>query len=338
MHISRTRDITLENYGYYDGMIPKGCVTIIAGQGASGKSTLMCYLASTLERVAKTLIISNEEPEGIIASRVGQYSNVGIASFTGQIDNRKLTKDDLLEALEDYDLVFADSLITFNEDKDINKAGTAESFLTPFVRAVANSDRALVFLHHTNKGGGDSLQDIVSGSERLVSGVRHCKVVINDQMHGRRFLCVVKDNTNMRATNLEIIAEKQVFPDGGSMTVVKELVPTTIDMEKIIYENSKASKIRRWDKEIFAETKEQVKTTPPSPPVSIARVLLASNGEDMTTGKVRALGANEYKYFVTSVRKTGVTWVTKERDSKRVTYKWTPQALAWLNWKSEEET
>lgn len=324
-----SKDDKLENYGYYDGLIPKGCVTIIAGQGASGKSTLMCFLASTLERVAKTLIVSNEEPSGIISSRVGKYSNVTIASFTNQPDNRKITKEEVLQALEDYDLIFVDSLVTFNEGKDINKSGTAEEFLTPFVRAVANSEKAIVFLHHTNKGGGDSLQDIVSGSERLVSGVRHCKIVINDQIHERRFLCVVKDNTNMKSTNLEILSEELVFPDGGSMTVVRKLVPTTVDMEKIIYENSKASKIKKWDREIFAERKTQ--NILENPPESIKRVLKHFGTDGVLLQDVKKeLGENEYAYFCAAMKRTGEKWAKKVKNGREVAYKWTDLALEWL--------
>lgn len=329
MNTIMSKDDKLENYGYYDGLIPKGCVTIIAGQGASGKSTLMCFLASTLERVAKTLIVSNEEPSGIISSRVGKYSNVTIASFTNQPDNRKITKEEVLQALEDYDLIFVDSLVTFNEGKDINKSGTAEEFLTPFVRAVANSEKAIVFLHHTNKGGGDSLQDIVSGSERLVSGVRHCKIVINDQIHERRFLCVVKDNTNMKSTNLEILSEELVFPDGGSMTVVRKLVPTTVDMEKIIYENSKASKIKKWDREIFAERKTQ--NILENPPESIKRVLKHFGTDGVLLQDVKKeLGENEYAYFCAAMKRTGEKWAKKVKNGREVAYKWTDLALEWL--------
>lgn len=335
MNTTKSKYSKLENYGYYDGMIPQGCVTIIAGQGASGKSTLMCYLASTLERVAKTLIVSNEEPTGIIASRLGQYSDVDIASFTEQPDNRKVTKEELLEAIENYDLIFVDSLVTFNEGKDINKSGTAEDFLTPFVRAVANSNKALVFLHHTNKGGGDSLQDIVSGSERLVSGVRHCKIVINDQMHGRRFLCVVKDNTNMRSTNLEILSEEIRFPDGGSMTVVRNLVPTTVDMERIIYENSKASKIKRWDREIFSERKEE-QAFAPEPPAVIARVAKRTKGERVRPSEIQDMGGNEYRYFTAAVRQTGSEWVRRQKDGREVFYVFTDAAIEWLSQQEEE--
>lgn len=330
MIINKSGDLPAMSYGYYDGMIPKGCVTIIAGQGASGKSTLMCYLAETLSRVAKTLIVSNEEDARIISARIRPVEyNVDIASFSQQPDNRKITRDELLQSLEEYDLVFVDSLVTFNDGKDINKSGTAEEFLTPFVRAVANSDKAIVFLHHTNKGGGDSLQDIVSGSERLVSGVRHCKVVINDQMHGRRFLCVVKDNTNMKTTNLEIISEKIRLPDGGDMTVIQELVPTTVDMEKIIYENSKASKIKKWDREIFAE--EKARPIVEEPPESVKRVLLHFGSNDLAMQDVKIeLGENEYSYFGAAMKRTGDKWAERMKNGREITYRWTEKALSWL--------
>lgn len=328
MNIAKASDLPSMSYGYYDGMIPKGCVTIIAGQGASGKSTLMCYLAETLSRVAKTLIVSNEEDARIISARIRSIEHsVDIASFSQQPDNQKITRSDLLQALEEYDLVFVDSLVTFNDGKDINKSGTAEEFLTPFVRAVANSDKAIVFLHHTNKGGGDSLQDIVSGSERLVSGVRHCKVVINDQMHERRFLCVVKDNTNMKTTNLEIVSEKIRLPDGGDMTIIQELVPTTVDIEKIIYENSKASKIKKWDREIFAENKKSLRIE--TPPYQIRVVLEASNGEEVTTRFIKEQTDN-YQPWLRAVEKTGDKWVEKVKNGRVVAYKWTDLALEWL--------
>lgn len=328
MIIQKVKDVKPKYYGYYDGMIPKGCVTIIAGQGASGKSTLMCYLAETLSRIAKTIIVSNEEDAGVIAGRIRPESNVDIMSFSQQPDNRHITYDELLQVIEEYDLVFVDSLITFNGGKNINKSGTAEAFLSPFVRAVAGGNKAVVFLHHTNKGGGDSLQDIVSGSERLVSGVRHCKVVINDQIHERRFLCVVKDNTNMKTTNLEILSERLRGQDGSDTTVIKELVPTIVDIEKVIYENSKISKMKRWDREIFAEDREKGRLE--NPPASIVRVLKISSGEDITPADIMKISNNEYKYFTSAVAKTEDKWVEKTKKGRKVTYKWTERALEWL--------
>lgn len=329
LNTTTAKEAIMESYGYYDGMIPKGCVTILAGQGASGKSTLMCYLAESLSRNARTLIVSNEETEGIIAGRILAKKDVYIASFSQNENNAKIKKEDLLDTIEDFDLIFVDSLVTFNDGKDINKAGTAESFLAPFVSKVANTDKAIVFLHHTNKGGGDTLQDIVSGSERLVSGVRHCKIVVNDKLHNRRFLCVAKDNTGLPDRHLEILSNRLEFPDGGSTWIIKDLIPTTVDIEKVLYQNSKAAKIKKWDKQIYAEMNHE--NTVETPPLSIQRVLTHFNGDDIKLSDIKEqLGSNEQSYFIQQVSRTGTKWATKSKEGRIVTYHFTPLALEWL--------
>lgn len=332
MHLKKVRGTKPMSYGYYDGLIPKGCVTIIAGQGESGKSTLMCYLAETLSRVANTIIVSNEEDAGIISGRIRPESDVTIASFSQEENHRKITTKELLEVIDDFDLIFVDSLVTFNDGKDINKSGTAEAFLTPFVAKVVDTDKALVFLHHTNKGGGDTLQDIVSGSERLVSGVRHCKVVINDKLNGRRFLCVAKDNTGMKRVNLEIIGEKLRLPDGGDMTVIRELVPTPVDIEKIIYMNSRESKRKKWDKEIFANTDTDIERIE-TPPEIIRMVLLASKGEPVDRHFVTEQ-TGRYQTWNYAVNKTGTKWVDKTKNGREVVYHFTDLALEWLEYQN----
>lgn len=331
MNLKKVKDTRPISYGYYDGLIPKGCVTIIAGQGEAGKSTLMCYLAETLSRIAKTIIVSNEEDAGIISGRIRPESDVTIASFSQEDNHRKITPKELLDVINDFDLIFVDSLVTFNEGKDINKSGTAEAFLTPFVAKVVDTNKALVFLHHTNKGGGDTLQDIVSGSERLVSGVRHCKVVINDKLNGRRFLCVAKDNTGMKRVNLEIIGEKLRLPDGGDMTVIRELVPTPVDIEKIIYMNSRESKRKKWDREIFANAEqdaEQIET----PPEIIRLVLMASKGKPVDRYFISEQ-TGRYQTWNYAVNKTGNKWVYKTKNGREVTYHFNDLSLEWLEHK-----
>lgn len=313
-------------YEYYDGLIPKGCVTIIAGQGESGKSTLMCYLADGIGRNVKTLIVSNEEDSNIIAGRLDMASTAEICSHSDETPPRKITKQELLEFIDSYDVVFVDSLITFNDRKDINRAGTAEAFLYPIVQRVAGSQKAVVFLHHTNKGGGDTLQDIVSGSERLVSGVRHCKIVINDRLNNRRFLAIAKDNTGAPRRNYEIIANEREFQNGGKTWVINKLVVTTEDMDKITYLNSREAKRKQWDKEMYRKDSRQVDI---SPPEIIQVALIESNGEpidrefiDEKTGR--------YSNWTYSLKTTGDKWVTKTKKGTKVTYHFTDLALEWL--------
>lgn len=314
-------------YEHYGQLIPKGAVSIIAGTGGSGKSTFLCWLASYLSHEGSAVIVSNEEAAGVISSRFEPDTDVDIISFSENYDAMKIELSDMEEIIERYDIVLVDSLITFNEGKDINKSGTAEAFLSPFVAKVVGTNKAVVFLHHTNKGGGNSRQDMVTGSERLVSGVRHCDLLVWDKINDRRYFIPAKDNTGLDGADYEIISREKKLGNGKTVRVVDRLVETREDVDKIIYLNSRNAKIKQWDKEMFAMAKEE---QPPSPPASIARVLKSTKGANTTPDEVKAISENEYKYFNNSVKNTGDEWVVKDKNAGRTTYKWTEKALEWL--------
>lgn len=314
-------------YEHYGQLIPKGAVSIIAGTGGSGKSTFLCWLASYLSHEGKTVIVSNEEAAGVISSRFELDTDVDIISFSENYDSMKIELSDMEEIIERYDIVLVDSLITFNEGKDINKSGTAEAFLSPFVAKVVRTDKAIVFLHHTNKGGGNSRQDMVTGSERLVSGVRHCDLLVWDKINDRRFFIPAKDNTGLEGIDYEVFSREKDLGNGRIIKVVDRLVETKEDVDKIIYLNSRNAKIKQWDKEMFARAAEE---KAPTPPASIARVLRFVEGKDTTPDTVKSISENEYKYFNNSVKKTGDEWVVKDKNAGKVTYKWTEKALEWL--------
>ena len=196
-------------YDFFDGIIPKGCVTLLAGQGESGKTTLACYMADTISRNAKVAFFEAEESENYLVSRLDPETSVCVAHLkNGQM---QFTTESIIKSLEKFDIIFVDSLRSLAGGKDINRASVAEKFLLPFINATKDTEKSIVFLAHTNKGNQDSIQDMISGSERLVSAVRHCKVVINDRLNGRRFLTIAKDNTNAKRIDYEILShEKEV--------------------------------------------------------------------------------------------------------------------------------
>lgn len=326
VNIVEAKDIEPAFYEHYGGLFPKGALSIIAGQGGSGKSTLLCYLAETLSSEAKTVIVSNEEDAGVIRSRLSAGSRVGIASFSTNLEHTKITKQDLLEIIGLYDLVLVDSLVTFNDNKDINKAGTAEAFLAPLVAKVVGTDKAVVLLHHTTKGGGETLQDMVSGSERLVSGVRQCRILINDKLHNRRFLGISKDNTGADWTNYEVISKAQFATSGSVVVGIERLVPTQEDMDKIVYMNSRAAKIKKWDKEMYASASDDKIE---DPPVVIQRVLEKTRARATTPSGLKALGENEYKYFLSAISRSKEKWVQKKKEGRQVVYHFTELAQEW---------
>lgn len=324
--ILELEEIEAKEYEHYGGnMIPKGCLSILAGQGKAGKSTFMCYLAERLYTEGKTVIVSNEEDAGIIKSRFRPHSKVSIVSFSSNPDASKIKKEDLLEIIDSYDIILVDSMITFNEGKDLNKSGTAEAFLAPFISKVVGTNKSIVFLCHTNKGNGNSLKDMISGSERITSGARHCKVLLLDERNGKRFVADVKDNTGLpEGIKYEIVSERK----GEKTVIVKELIPTDEDLDKIVYLNSRDAKIKKWNKELFSKDAKEKKE---KLPLSIQRVLKSCGGEEIDPSYVvNELGENERIYFSEQIKKTGNKWVTKTKKGRQVTYHWTEEALEWL--------
>lgn len=316
---------TWEHYG--KDILPKGAVSIIAGQGGAGKSTYMCYLAELLAKEAKVLIVSNEEDAGIIKGRLAEDSPVDIASFSSNEKHLKITNADLLSTLDVYDVVFADSMITFNEGKELNKAGTAESFLSQFVAKVTNTNKSLVFLAHTVKGTANTLKEMISGSERLYSGVRHCKVLLNDRLNHKRYIADAKDNTGL-PEDLKYELISGVKPNGA--TIITELLSTDEDMDKLVYLNSQDAKRKRWDKEMFAKERDN-ELESEQPPATIRRVVREFKDSTFTpTDLIRKLGNNEYTYFVNKLKDTGDEWCIKSKEGKFVTYHFTEKTLTWL--------
>lgn len=324
MKIMDKKDIKPRVYDFFDGIIPKGCITLLAGQGGSGKTTLACYLADSISYNAKVLFIECEESEHFISARLSPESKVKIAML--EENELQYTTEQVLKVLPEFDIIFIDSLRSLAGGKDINKASVAEQFLLPFIKATKGSEKSIVFLAHTNKGSQDSLQDMISGSERLSSGVRHCKIVINDKLSGRRFLTIAKDNTNCDPSDFEIISNEKTFEDqSGSIWVVSRLHKTLVDIEEIIIRNSRKFKEDLVRKKLSLENQNKREEIIPK---SIREVLLASSGEPVDSTFISL--HSKIISWGDALRRTGEIWVTKTRDGRRVTYHWTEKALNWL--------
>lgn len=331
MRIIKGSEVKPKLYDFWQGVIPKGCVTLLAGEGGSGKTTLACYFAETISRNAKVLFAEYEEDENYLKSRFDYYTKV---DFAVADENTPLpTTEEIVELLQDYDIIFVDNLRTLAGGKNINKAEKALEVLSPLTNAVKGTEKSIVLLAHTNKGMGDTLKDAVAGSAALVDLVRHCKIVVKDELEGRRFLAVAKDNTNCDSTPYEIIAnDKEIEGQAGYIKVVTKLIPTTVDLDEIIIRNS-----RKFKREMMLKRKQNKPLRELSyedVPKAIKEVLLASEGEDVTSIFVE--NHSNIQSWQSALRKTGTRWITKTKNGRQVTYHWTDEALEWLREQDED--
>lgn len=331
MKIKKASEIETKLYDFWQGVIPKGCVTLLAGDSGSGKTTLACYFAEVISRNAKVLFIELEEDIGILRSRFDYYTKVDFAA--PDEESPTLTPQEVAKLLENYDIIFVDHLRALAGGRNINKAEKALEVLSPLTQAVRGTDKSIVLLAHTNKGLGDTLKDAVAGSAALVDLVRHCKIVVKDDSEGRRFLAVAKDNTNCDTTPYEIIAnDKEIAGQSGFIKIVTKLIPTTVDLDEIIIRNS-----RKFKKEMMLKKKQGTPLkylSAEDVPKAIKEVLLASDGKDVTSTFIE--NHSKIVSWQSALRKTGEKWVTKTKDGRQVTYHWTEEALEWLREQDEE--
>lgn len=312
---------------WHADFIPKGCITLLVGEGGSGKSTFMSWLADKISKNdCRVAIVSNEEDLDKLTARANPSTDVTFFARSEEENYKKITQQDILDILPDFDVIFVDSFITICPI-DCRYAQKVEESFDPFIKAVLGTDKSIVFIHHPNKNGGDSLQNIVAGSERMVSVVRHCNLAINDRIGDRRIITVAKSNCFSTSKNHSFIiyATDRVLPDGGVVKVVDYLAPFTEDLEEVLWKNSKRGKEFLYKKNILKENNRFERECPPN---VIKDILLLSQGEDVNT-KFIIENAKISTWFY-ALKNTGEKWIIKIKDGKNVTYHWTDEALDWL--------
>lgn len=214
----------------------------------------MSWLADTVvSDKCRVGILSNEEDEGILAARAKVGTRVLFASSLTDGDTAKFTIEDVIRNLEHFEIIFVDSLRTLT-DCDLRRSENVEKMLLPLVKATTCTEKSIVLLTHTTKSGGETLQDMIAGSERLVSGVRHCNLTINDKVGDRRFITVAKTNCLAGAQNMTYMINPMTLDlEGSKITVVKDISPFYDDIEQIIYNNSSKGKAQRYHKILYSQ-------------------------------------------------------------------------------------
>lgn len=177
--------------------IPKGTITMISAPGGTGKTWLIVQLALRfiLENPNKKVFLwLSEDLESIIKHRM---SDICESILNVNLDNRFInihTTDSfptpLIERskgtskmssrfnqikaeLKDYDLVVFDPLLAFYGG-DENDNSEARIFMQPFMNWAKNTNKSVVFLHHSAKSIVQNSSNKSRGAGAFVDASRVC--------------------------------------------------------------------------------------------------------------------------------------------------------------------
>lgn len=177
--------------------IPKGTITMISAPGGTGKTWLIVQLALRfiIENPTKKVFLwLSEDLESIIKHRMNsicssildtpldnRFINIHTTdSFpTPLIERSKGTPkissrfNQIKAELKDYDLVVLDPLLAFYGG-DENDNSEARIFMQPFMNWAKNTDKSIIFLHHSAKSITQNSNNKSRGAGAFVDASRVC--------------------------------------------------------------------------------------------------------------------------------------------------------------------
>ena len=218
--------------------VPKGAMTLIAGDPGLGKSTWTCMLAALVTDSGGRVLIANAEdsPEAVIKPRLAaagaDLERVEFLTVRDEHGERGLSLPDDVRLIEQSvkdaraDLVVLDPLNAFlagsvdgHRDQHVRRA------LAPLARLAETHRLALVVCVHLNKAPGTDAVYRVGGSIGLVGGARSLVTFTRDpddpdgEQGQRRLLSHAKSNWGRLARGLLYdVTEHTLELDGHDLT------------------------------------------------------------------------------------------------------------------------
>ena len=207
----------------WDGYLPSGKLTLLAGAGGTGKSTIAFNLAATItngglwpdgsqcKAVGNVLIWSSEDDPadtikprlmavGANASRYGVISGtVDEKGFPDSFDAAR-DMDSLREAIArigGISLLIIDPIITAVTG-DMHKANDVRRSLQPIIDFAAECDCAVLGITHFAKGtAGKNSAERVIGSQAFAAQARMVLVAAKEEESNRRVFTRAKSNNSI---------------------------------------------------------------------------------------------------------------------------------------------
>jgi replicative DNA helicase len=173
--------------------IPLGTITIISAQGGTGKTWIVIQIALRfiLENPKlKVFLWLSEDLESIVKHRMNsvcsdildtklddRFKNITTTDTAPQpllerdkgVYKMSYRFEQLKVELKDYDLIVLDPLLAFYGGEE-NDNSQARLFMQPFMNWCKETNKSVVFLHHSNKGDNSSTR----GAGAFVDASRVC--------------------------------------------------------------------------------------------------------------------------------------------------------------------
>lgn len=243
----------------WDGIIPAGCVTILAGQGGVAKSTFSLWLAGQITRGSlkgiyqgkpqKVLMVSHEDslPEvvkpravanGVDTDLVGQlgvYSKEVNATLVPRLPE---DLDVLRQAIDQSGakVVIIDPIAsTIGGDTD--KVADVRAAIDPLNALGHELGVSFIAIAHLRKGGGSGA-NLISGSHAYRDAARCVLLFGRDKESGRTVFTVDKSNYGEtgHSYGFEVEIVNQMVDDGAvsRVGVVHSIEPSALSAEEVI--------------------------------------------------------------------------------------------------------
>jgi len=195
--------------------MPRGTVTIIAAPGGTGKSwsAIQAAIRHTTHTGKKSAVWLSEDQDYESKSRAKgiceyivhkQFSSIRGVSLISRspiqlIVNKKFSHANfykLKKNLSAYDFIILDPLLAFYGGEE-NDNSQARTFMQPFMDWAKETNKCIVFLHHSKKAGDNSTKGNVRGASAFVDASRtvyEINKIDDDSESSEREFVLTKDN------------------------------------------------------------------------------------------------------------------------------------------------
>ena len=208
---TKASDITeTEIKWLWDGVIPDGKLTLIAGASGVGKTSVLCNIMATVSRGGtfpgqkqpcrrgRVIFLTGEDGiSDTIVSRLrlscADMTNVEIlAENVGKRDDHFNVHEHLgeleaeIQKMGDVALVIIDPITTFmGIDADTNQVGVVRPVCTKLKVLAERTGAGVMILNHLGKNNKASVADRILGSSAWVAAPRSVLIAMEHQEHGR---------------------------------------------------------------------------------------------------------------------------------------------------------